>query len=147
MDSRLETYKHILQVQKFINQIIKELLYRCEKHDQSKLFSPEKEAYDEIIDKLADLTYGSDEYMSIFKDFNDATNNHYKCNRHHPQHYSNGIQGMNLIDIIEMLCDWKAASLRHNNISLEINQERFGFSDELKQIFINTLQFMEHENA
>ena len=49
---------------------------------------------------------------------------------------------MNLLDIVEMLCDWKAATMRHNDgnlsKSIEINQERYGYSDELKSIFIKT---------
>lgn len=54
---------------------------------------------------------------------------------------------MNLVDIIEMLCDWKAATLRHADgdiyKSIEINQKRFGYSDELKSIFINTIKCIE----
>lgn len=54
-----------------------------------------------------------------------------------------GLHGMSLIDIIEMLCDWKAATLRHNDgdilRSIEINQKRFGYSDELKRILLNTV--------
>jgi hypothetical protein len=52
-----------------------------------------------------------------------------------------------LLDILEMLCDWKAAALRHNDgdirRSIEINQERFGYSDDLKQILLNTLPVLE----
>jgi len=56
------------------------------------------------------------------------------------------IEYMNLIDIIEMLCDWKAATKRHNDgdikKSIEINQKRFGYSDELKSILLNTLPLL-----
>jgi len=49
---------------------------------------------------------------------------------------------MSLIDIVEMICDWIAAVERHDdgNIfkSIEINQKRFGYSDDLKNILINT---------
>ena len=52
---------------------------------------------------------------------------------------------MNLVDLIEMLCDWKAATMRHNDgdimKSIEINQERFGYGDEIKQIMINTVKY------
>ena len=52
-----------------------------------------------------------------------------------------------LIDVIEMFCDWKASVLRHKDgdimKSININQKRFKFSDELRQIFINTaLEFV-----
>jgi hypothetical protein len=42
-----------------------------------------------------------------------------------------------------MIVDWKAASERHADgdilRSIEINQSRFGYSDELKQILVNTV--------
>lgn len=56
---------------------------------------------------------------------------------------ASNIKGMSLLDLLEMLCDWKAATLRHNDgdilRSIEINQKRFGYSDELKQILLNTV--------
>jgi hypothetical protein len=58
-----------------------------------------------------------------------------------------GIRGMSLLDLLEMLCDWKAATLRHNDgdlrKSIEINQKRFGYSDELKRLLINTAHELE----
>ena len=57
-----------------------------------------------------------------------------------------GILGMSLLGIIEMLCDWKAATLRHNDgdirKSIDINQKRFGYSDEIKAILVNTVNEM-----
>ena len=51
---------------------------------------------------------------------------------------------MNLVDLIEMICDWTAATLRHDTgdivKSIEINQKRFNYSDELKEIFLNTVE-------
>lgn len=53
-----------------------------------------------------------------------------------------GINGMNLIDLIEMICDWKAASERHADgdifKSIEINSKRFNITPQLKQILLNT---------
>jgi hypothetical protein len=53
---------------------------------------------------------------------------------------------MNLIDLVEMLCDWKAASERHNdgNIkkSIEINTARFGLSWQLAKILENTADLL-----
>lgn len=55
-----------------------------------------------------------------------------------------GIKGMSLLDILEMLIDWKSATLRHDDgdilKSIEINQKRFGYSDELKNILLNTIK-------
>ena len=53
---------------------------------------------------------------------------------------------MNLIDLLEMICDWKASSERHADgdifKSIEINQKRFGYSDDLKNILMNTATFL-----
>jgi Family of unknown function (DUF5662) len=142
-DSRIATYEHIQQVQKFISLVIGNLMDRAHIHDRSKLFSPEVEAFDEFTPQLAGLTYGSDEYRACLRQMKPAINHHNAANSHHPEHYPNGIQGMSLLDLTEMICDWKAATLRHNDgnliRSIEINQKRFGYTDELKQILLNTI--------
>ena len=62
------------------------------------------------------------------------------------EYFANGIKDMTLLDLLEMLCDWKASSERHadGNIyrSIEINQSRFGYSDEVKDILKNTVNFL-----
>ena len=54
---------------------------------------------------------------------------------------------MNLVDIVEMLCDWKAASMRQLNgnllKSIETNAKRFGYDDQLKHIFMNTAKLFD----
>ncbi|MBI5954360.1 MAG: hypothetical protein HY865_22110 [Chloroflexi bacterium] len=116
---------------------------RITHHDASKLQEPEKSMYDKFTPMLRSLTYGSDEYKATLKEMGAALDHHYRVNSHHPEHYPNGINGMSLIDLIEMLADWKAASLRHadGNIlkSLEVNRVRFGMSDQLFEIFKNTV--------
>jgi hypothetical protein len=41
-----------------------------------------------------------------------AIQHHYKANSHHPEFYDNGVEGMSLFDVLEMLLDWKAATER-----------------------------------
>ena len=143
-DSREDTLEHKLNVGKLINIIMRLLLERKENHDASKLNSPEKAIFDEYTPKLAATTYGSDEYKTYLNEMQAALKHHYTNNRHHPEHFENGIQGMTLIDLCEMLADWKAATLRHNDgdilKSIEINQKRFGYSDEIKNILLNTVK-------
>lgn len=59
------------------------------------------------------------------------------------------VRSMSLLDLLEMLCDWKAATMRHADgdirRSVEINQKRFGYSDELKRILLNTLGVIESQ--
>jgi hypothetical protein len=143
-DSREDTKKHIEKVGEYIQELGREVLSRKITHDRTKLIEPEKPIFDEYTPKLKDSTYGSDEYKGYLKEMNTALQHHYKFNRHHPEHFENGIQGMTLVDLCEMLADWKAATLRHADgdilKSLEINQKRFGYSDELKQILFNTVK-------
>jgi len=62
-------------------------------------------------------------------------------------HQPSGLHRMSLPALLEMLCDWLAATKRHNDgdirKSIEINQKRFGYGDELKQILLNTLKVIE----
>ncbi len=143
MNVKEETYKHIHNVQKFMSICIINLLRKMRDHDNTKLFPPEDEVFEKYTSKLKDTTYGSDEYKQFLKEMKPALDHHYLCNSHHPEYYRDGIKGMNLIDLIEMLCDWKAATLRHKDgdiiKSIEQNQKRFGYSDELKRIFMNTV--------
>lgn len=76
-----------------------------------------------------------------------ALDHHYATYRHHPEHFQNGINDMNLIDIVEMLADWKAASERQKDgnllLSIEKNAKRFNIDDQLKQILINTAKTLD----
>lgn len=139
-----DTNEHIDQVQIFMGEIISRLVERSLDHDTSKLESPELEIFTEYTPRLKSSTYGSDEYKQFLKEMKVALDHHYSKNSHHPEYYANGIRGMDLLDIIEMVCDWKAATMRHNDgdimKSIEINQKRFGISDELTQIIRNTVE-------
>jgi hypothetical protein len=141
-DSTNNTLTHIKRVAQLLTEAAAELIRRANCHDDSKLKSPEKELFDEYTPKLAGSTYGSDEYKSYLKDLKVALDHHYANNSHHPEHYANGIDGMDLYDLLEMFFDWKAAGERHNdgNVykSIEINKDRFKMSDQLVNIFINT---------
>jgi hypothetical protein len=147
MDSRPETWEHIHNVQHKLNKIIVELTKRAHEHDQSKLISPEVECFDEYTEKLKHITYGSEEYKKSLELIKPALDHHYAKNDHHVDHFPNGIKDMSLVHLVEMLCDWAAASERHHdgNIkkSIEYNQKRYNYSDELKQIFMNTLRYIE----
>lgn len=139
--------EHAQEVAKRIVLMAGELAVRAVNHDRSK-FSPEE--YSSFVDqtiKLKDIAYGTDEYRQELEKIRPAIDHHYAHNRHHPQHFPDGIQGMNLVDIVEMFCDWHASVLRQKdgNIrkSINLNQKRFGLSDELTQIFFNTLEVLE----
>ena len=137
-----ETLKHICRVSRLMNEAASELLRRASCHDASKLESPEAEDFERLTPILKHTTYGSQEYEHCLKELSVALDHHYKNNSHHPQHYKNGIEGMDLFDIMEMFFDWKAASERHSDgdiyKSIEHGAKRFDMSPQLVQIFINT---------
>jgi hypothetical protein len=161
-DSRVDTYDHIGKVRFYMGRAIRDLQDRADDHDQSKLRSPEKEMFDEFTPKLAELEYGSPEYKAATQAMGSALEHHYAHNSHHPEHYEDGVRGMTLLDLLEMLCDWKAASERVKSVrppmpaapgrpeapqydsnierSIVLNQTRFGYSDEVCQILRNTAQ-------
>ena len=150
-ECQVNTMKHIESVRKYIKLFTDKLTKRAVEHDRLKLESPEVEIFTEFTPKLANSTYGSEEYNDFLKGMNVALQHHYANYRHHPEHFDKGINDMNLVDIVEMLCDWKASSLRQNDgnllKSIEINAKRFGYDDQLKQIFINTAKmFDEHDS-
>lgn len=150
-DSRPETYEHIGEVRSLIHKVIKELLDRARDHDASKLVDPERETFNEYTPKLKTSTFGSDEYKANLVGMGSALQHHYESNRHHPEHFPNGISDMTLVDVIEMLCDWIAATKRHDDgdifMSLEIQQKRFGYSDEFKQLLLNTVDWITSMNG
>lgn len=142
-----DTQDHVKKVRGNLNQIIHELIDRGQAHDDTKFQSPERELFIEYTPKLKNCTYGSDEYKGYLKELKVALEHHYGKYPHHPEHYKNGLNDMTLIDIMEMFCDWKASSERHNdgNIhkSIEKNKDRFGMTDQLCKIFENTAKWFE----
>ena len=150
-DSREDTNKHINKVKDFAGHLTILFLTRAIDHDASKLRDPEKAVFDEVTPKLKHLTYGSDEYKQSLADMGPALQHHYENNRHHPEHHENGIDDMNLVDIMEMFCDQYAATKRHADgdmmKSIDINTKRFKMSEQLAQIFRNTIPLMEEADA
>ena len=146
-DSANDTHQHIQRVRELLFTIYNKLVARGFDHDKSKLGPVEKPIFDTVTPKLRGLTYGSEEYKASLAEMKPALDHHYAHNSHHPEHYPNGVNDMSLLDIIEMLCDWKAAGERHANgsirKSLEINQKRFGISDQLQAILTNTVKELE----
>jgi hypothetical protein len=141
------TMRHIERVRNLLNQAAIELMRRGEKHDQSKLASPEVELFTEYTEKLAELKFGSQEYNDNLELMKPALDHHYANNSHHPQHWKNGVDDMSLFDLLEMFLDWKASSERHNDgnirLSIEKNGKRFDMSPQLIRIFENTVSFVE----
>lgn len=142
-----KTTEHRDAVAKCLNDMIVLIKERARTHDANKLESPEFEVFSEWTPKLANMTYGSEEYTEALKQMKPALDHHYANSRHHSEHFVNGIRDMNLIDIMEMFVDWYCSTKRMNNgnirKSIDINQKRFNYSDDLADIFRNTIELLD----
>src|SRR5690606_31496499 len=137
-DSVADTAKHVIRVSELITAPVADLAARGPAHDRSKMEDPEKAVFDEFTPKLKHSTYGSDEYKGFLEAMGEGLSHHYAHNRHHPEHHDDGIDGMTLVDLLEMLADWKAATERHDDGSLArslvIQRDRFGIGAQLASI-------------
>lgn len=141
--AEIATRKHMQRVSELMGEAACELIKRAAKHDLSKLTAIELEPLQrmqDIIDAEGQAPYGSDEYKRRTKMLGPMLANHYANNSHHPEHYARGVDDMDLFDVIEMFLDWKAASERGEESSMNINKacERFEVSDQLRLVMMNT---------
>ena len=140
------TAAHIRRVGTLMGEAVSKLVQRAVHHDTTKWSDEEWPAFEIATPKLAAMTYGSDEYKAALDSIKPALAHHYANNRHHPENHAAGVDGMTLLDLLEMLCDWKAATERHNDgsitRSLEVNRERFKISPQLEAVLRNTVEEM-----
>jgi hypothetical protein len=144
--TNFDTQQHIKRVQMYLNIVIKELLDRGLNHDASKLESPEVEHFAKAP-ALSGLTYNTNKYQDSLKQLSPALTHHYAKNRHHPQHWRNGVEDMNLVDIVEMFADWMASADRQDDgnlrLTIDKNADKFSLTPQLSKIFNNTLELFE----
>lgn len=138
-----QTTVHKFQVARFIFKTCWVLLKRAFKHDLSK-YSKHEAPYFASAPELKSFNYGSQEYKDMLQntpEFDAAIKHHYANNSHHPQFYPNGIKDMEILDVVEMLCDWKASTLRNKDGNIQksvgLNQDRFQFDNEFQKKIIN----------
>jgi hypothetical protein len=141
-DSRAETLAHMHAVRDNLETFVAALLARGRVHDASKLGPEEKPVFDRVFPLLEGVAYGSPEWDAVVEQARPALEHHYRCNSHHPEYYGPaGIAGMDLFDVVEMLCDWIAAAKRNpaDGVKLERNVKLFGIDQQLASILANTL--------
>jgi len=136
-------YEHRDRLIKYLTRFICNLSERVAVHDDSKLDVEELEPYSSVIEEFGKHKFGSEGYEEIRKRLGPALDHHFKHNRHHPEHFETGINEMNLVDLIEMLCDWKAATKNTGGngdllASIQILSDKYKISPQLAQIMINT---------
>ena len=131
----LTILRHRELVSENLGKIGEELQSRAARHDRSKLQADEFDGFVRINKVARDHEYGSEAYIEGLASEGGESgciNLHYARNSHHPEHHKND-RDMGWVDIVEMVCDWSAASITYGNQSLresvQIQHERFDFSE------------------
>jgi len=141
-DFLCDTLLHISEVRENIEKVCGELKMRGAAHDRTKLQELEFDGFVSTREKFKKANYGSPEYQECVDLTKPAVDHHYENNRHHAGFHKDGINDMNLIDIMEMLADWKAAERRSPDKTLEDTFEyafkKYGIDEQLGKIIINT---------
>ena len=135
--------QHKKEVFSILSKVIIDMAEKAVLHDNSKHHPIEKKIFKSNIK----YKFGSPEYNKNLDSLKEGLNHHYGKNRHHPEHFKNGVNGMNLLDVMEMVADWIAASNHYQvdgNIyeSFEKCKERFGIDDQLGEIILNTIKYI-----
>ena len=137
---------HKRRVAAYMQIVANELFARAAVHDNSK-FSPEEfELYEQCFPNLQKHAFGSEELKAEYAKLGPALAHHFEVNRHHPEHFEHGIDDMNLLDVLEMVCDWCAASARsqtgiHAGLLVAYPLLRVGFAGQLHRLCeISTLR-------
>ncbi len=136
--------KHIQGVQAWIRVVCNELMKRSVTHDESKLTDAEiHKSYEAYWDKKdKEIKWGTPEYYKHCEEFQDIIDLHRQGNRHHPEFHANGIKDMDLIDVVEMFCDWRASG-DDIDFSIEHNAKKYGIENSiLHEILKNTARRM-----
>jgi len=153
-----DTRKHQQIVMQKLIAASKRLLDRAIKHDASKLEEPERSAYIDPVWELntTDVPYGSDRYKELISQMGEGWKHHESVNDHHVGYFipysvqtlNDPIRCMDLFVLIEMCCDWVAASSRKNNDpELALNQliQKYNVDDQLQQIIRNTIDIIKRD--
>jgi hypothetical protein len=110
--------RHIELVRERLINLAHQLEERAQLHDLSKFQEDEFGGFVEINQVARQFPYGSAEYMESIKN-NNAVALHYSRNSHHPEYHAGGVSDMGLLDLIEMVADWGAASEAYGQTSFE----------------------------
>ncbi|MCQ9208915.1 MAG: DUF5662 family protein [Omnitrophica bacterium] len=143
LDFLTDTILHISEVRENLEIMTGELTRRGLTHDRTKLQAFEFDAFVSTRDKFKKANYGSKEYQECVDATKPAIDHHYKHNSHHTGFHADGINGMTLIDIMEMVADWRAAARRSPDKTLfdtlDYCFKKYKIEKQLRAIIMNTL--------
>lgn len=113
--------RHRDNIQTALSRIVNEIEERGLRHDLSKFKEDEAEGFVRINKTARNCEYGSEEYENTMvkeKGEDGCITKHFSRNRHHVE-FHDSAHDMTFIDIIEMVCDWWAASKTYGTNTLQ----------------------------
>lgn len=141
--AELVTRQHIARVSELLGEFAIEMVRRGVVHDRSK-FEPVEliplARMQSLIDAEGPAQFGTDEYKRRTDMLGEMIAHHRANNSHHPEHYENGVRGMDLFDLVEMFFDWKAASERGEDSCMRLGPacDKYEVTGPLRDILYNT---------
>jgi len=147
MDTKLrvltDLMMHISEVRRNLALIQSNLEGRGIVHDLSKLTEIEFDAFVSTRPEFEKANFGTPEYQECVDAIRPAIDHHHFNNRHHTQFFTNGFADMNLLDILEMLADWQAASRRSPNLTFKDSLPRafkqYSIPENMQKHILSTL--------
>jgi hypothetical protein len=134
---------HVSEVSENMEAIAGELRRRGIAHDRTKFQALEFDAFVSTREKFKKANYGTPEYQECVELVRPAVDHHHKNNRHHTDFHPNGVNDMTLMDLAEMIADWKAAARRSPDRKLEDTLDyafdKYGIGQQLGGVLRNSL--------
>lgn len=145
--------QHTAHLRALMGRIAALIVERGAVHDLSKLNTDEFEGFARINRVAREQKFGSPEYEAAMERERPTIDLHFSRNRHHPErprligeaaererglpddatyHYAVAAASMEWLDIVEMVCDWRAAQLGYGDTSrtweqnVELNLQKKG---------------------
>ena len=147
--------KHQQAVAVLMTAVAQAILDRGMRHDATKHGLNEADAYVDPVWQLntGEVAYGSDEYKKLIAQMGEGLKHHYEYNDHHPEYFekhsaqtlNDPIRCMDLFVLLEMCCDWIAASQRRNNdpmLAMDQLTKKYPIDEQLAVIIRNTVQMI-----
>lgn len=135
-------YEHRALVHDKMATVSRDINTRARHHDQSSLNGSEFRIYEEHFDELQKYPMFDPRRDAVLKEMRVATMYHHNANDHHPEHFDDGINGMNLIQMIEFVADIMSQS-EQNGIDvyemLPLLKDQYDISSQLYQVILNTV--------
>ena len=129
-------------VQDKLSTVARELISRGRTHDNSALGSPEIEVYHRFFLEYQKYKIGDPRKDEVFTQMAEAIGHHFQYNDHHPEHFENGINDMDLIRLMQFTADIMSWSEQEQIDIFEILpmiRDKCGMTDQVYNLICNTI--------